>query len=99
MTRPVHAAAIAETRYKPEQNRSLVFLRHSNKSSLQQMPANAYQANPLTQILQPQINYTSPYQTDKLQIRDIPGSQVDVHRSLKYIQGRDYIGVADVTGA
>ena len=56
MIRPVHAAAIAENRYKPEQNRSLVFLRHRDKSSLLQMPANAYQANPLTQILQPQIN-------------------------------------------
>lgn len=52
-------------------------------------------------MIQPKLidhkeNASQHFKTDKLDISDIPGTNVNTHGKKKYIQGRNYMDLSDI---
>lgn len=88
--------------YEPEFNKKNVFLRRGNK--VIPIPQyEAYQGDPLTQLLQYQADMhraSKRFVRDKLDISDIAGVKSNVYGRLKDIEGRhDYMNTDGIAGA
>ena len=57
-----------------------------------------YRANPMSTLLQPG-DHGAQWRSDKLKIQDIPGTQSDAYKRIRFIQGNDYMDKGDILGA
>lgn len=82
---------------------------HENKFNIyerkttQQVPKtrDRFTHNPLAKLLNPDIQKKTTenkerFRHDKLDVSDIEGTNVDVYRKYKKLEGRDYLGVDDI---
>lgn len=89
-----------EQYYEPEQNQKNIYERKLNQMTVPRT-RDQYVKNPLTKLLQPRIESIRATKDerfihDKLDIRDIKGTEVKTYGDKKKFEGRNYMNVTDI---